>query len=111
MNEIKELDDKYLVLKWDDINKLPKKQFDKITEIIDDIGSSRTNEGKTYSNKYLVLKLDDEIDTLHLSYQIAAKSYKIWREAGGNIKESFKKHTVKDIARDIENSILKLKGD
>jgi hypothetical protein len=111
MNKIKELDDKYLVLKWDDIDKLPKKQFDKMAEVIDEIGSMRTKEGKTYLNKYLVLNLADEIDTLFLSYQIAAKSYKIWREAGGNIKESFKKHTVKDIALDIVNSILKVKGE
>lgn len=102
--EIKELDmDKYLVLKWDDIGKylsLPQKE--ELHEIIKSITIERARFGHKPQNQYLVLNLEDEIDTDAL-YDYMVESKECFN--GNGITK------VKNLALHLVNAILKAKGD
>ncbi len=98
MTEIIEIDfDKYLVLKWEDINKLQILQKHKLVEVVDDIGTIGKKEGKTYRNKYFVLNIEDDIDR----NELLSRLY--------HTHTGIPKKKVKDIACDIINAILKTK--
>lgn len=103
--EIKELDNKYLVLKWDDIEKyLSLGSQKEVLRISDIIRKYRKEEGKK-DNKYLVLNLDDDIDLMELLTNLQ-NSGLIKIIEGDFVKENVK---IKDIAVDLVNSILKAK--
>lgn len=93
MNEIKELDNKYLILKWEDIKNQSIEDEDDIKRISEQISYDRIAEGKNGHPRYLVLKLDDKFD-----FQEIISKHK---------DERFLR--VKDIAVDLVNAILKAK--
>ena len=94
MNEITELDDKYLVLKIDDISeRLTEYGQRQLNQLVDDINSDRKQDGKNIQ-KYVVLNLVDKIDTVYLTKQLED-----W------IQPRMLK--VEDIATDLVNAVLK----
>lgn len=92
---INRLDDKYLVLKWDDINKLDEENFTGIQRTITKINQNRLKNNKK-DNHYVVLNLDDEIDLEH--FGICASAF-----------YDEEKVTVRDISIHLVNAILKAK--
>lgn len=96
MKEIIKLDEKYFVLKLDDIKKhLSKRQRQLMFKWELDIEKNRAKEGKK-RNSYVILNLDDEIDGeylfKHLDVSLLDKIFK-----------------VSDIAVALVNAILKAK--
>lgn len=100
MEEIKELEDKYLVLKWDDINCLEDRDSDGLYHALNCIEHFRMGMNKPRSNRYVVLNLDDEIDLDNFATDYKQK--KSYWENDGVVK-------VSDIAVDLVNAILKVK--
>jgi len=110
MEEIKELDDKYMVIKTEDLDFfysgfVKEDYFDDEEQafidtipfktVVEQIQKTREANGKS-DNHYVVLNMDDEIDLNHLRRTI-------------NKKQSFLPISackVKDIAVDLVNAIL-----
>jgi len=101
MEEIKELDDKYLVLKWKDIIEgLSGEHTKHFVDWVQKIDAYRRLVKEKPVNRYVVLNMDDEIDLNHLRRTI-------------NKKQSFLPISackVEDIAVDLINAILITKG-
>jgi len=117
MTEIKKLDDKYLVIKKEDLDRyfsqftrgvFTTKEEQKLIDqrpfktVIEVINEERERQGKK-PNKYVILNLDDKIDINSISQHLQ------------NIIHFPEKYPdkikVKDIAVDLVNAILKAKGD
>ena len=95
MDEINRLDDKYLVVKFDDIKDLDDLRIEQLKDIIHALKSIRKAKGKAQTlPSYVVLNLDDEIDLSYLKL--------VWL--------GMRKLKVKDIAIDLVNAILHCKG-
>ena len=120
MGVIKELDNKYLVMKWDDVrNNLSLSQIRELVSIIQYNDKCRELEGKG-ENNYVVLNLDDKIDLDHWSPILnkiteIQKSHLILlsESKSGNTKRYTRDHSpdyVKDIAPTLINAILKAEG-
>jgi len=107
MDEIKELDSKYLVLKWTDItaglNDEHIKAFVNLVHVVD---AYRRQVRMKSVNEYVVLNLDDKIDLTDLSSKLHIKNHTPQRIEGDN---SHRIRFIEDIAVDIVNSILKAK--
>ena len=72
MEEIKELDDKYLVMKWDDVrNNLSLSQRRELVSIVQYNDKCRELKGKS-ENNYVVLNLDNNIDIQKLIVDLEA---------------------------------------
>jgi hypothetical protein len=99
MTPINELDDKYLVLKWDDIGKLKAIDKTNLNTIIGRIGVVRR---KKEEHKYVVLNLDDDIDLEYLLHYIR---YNTCDRPMGR----YARFCVKDIALGLVNAILNVK--
>ena len=100
---ITELDDKYIVVKREDIHKYLKGNSRYHTEdgfysYLNVIKIHRNQAGKK-DNRYVVLNLEDELDLTFLTAQLERLLVK-----DTNVN-------VKDIAVDLVNAILKAKGD
>jgi len=68
MDEIKEPDNNYIVVKWEDVfnpNFLTTEEHDIFKKCLYRIGECRKQEGK-HDNRYVVLNLDDEADIDYL---------------------------------------------
>ena len=103
MSEITKIDEsKYIVYKIKDLNKLPKEMFNKFLEVDNEYRNIRIKQYKSFT-KYLVLKMDDEIDINYLMYHIHEKLQKLGRKDFYNVP-------IKHISVTIVNSILKLKS-
>lgn len=101
MKEIKHLEDKYVVIKWDDIGLgLKLEQKEELYMILKTIQTYRKAQNKK-ENRYVVLNLDDEIDL-----DMLRRSLNVCR-----LKYTPCYYKVKDIAVDLVNAILKAKGD
>ena len=50
---------KFVVLKWDDVNKLSKKHYDQLDNICFEVEKSRITAGKSYRNHYVVINMDE----------------------------------------------------
>ena len=93
MEAINELDNKYLVMKWDDVrNNLSLSQRRELVSIIQYNDKCRELEGKE-ENNYVVLNLDDKIDIIYLTKQLDRILSRILK--------------VEDIATDLVNAVLK----
>ncbi len=107
MKEIEELDQKYLVLKWDDINNLTFELQQMVNKVSITIRQNRLNVGKK-TNDYVVLNLDDEFSMPYLNariqYIITKRMYDVFYEKKQNLPLK-----IKDIAIILINSILKVK--
>lgn len=61
IDHISEINEKYLVVKRDDIKKhLNQKNRDELDRILTMVANARANEGKPRSNEYVVLNMDDK---------------------------------------------------
>lgn len=101
--EIKELDNKYLVLKWEDVHRyLISGWQTELARISLSISEGRKADGKP-QNQYLVLNLEDEIDLQSF--------FKKTEERIDKTIYWWPRQKIKDIAVDIVNAILKAKGD
>lgn len=95
MKKINELDNKYLVMKWDDVrNNLSLSQRRKLVSILLYNEKCREIEGKK-DNEYVVLNQADELDLTWLTTALHEKD----NELSGNIR-------VEDVAVDLVNSII-----
>ena len=104
MDEITELDEnKYLVLKHEDIDNALGKDIKKFVELIQRVDGYRVRQGKTV-NKYLVLNQTDQFDPMPLAVEII-NTYERNRL---NLPEELS-NTVEDIAVPLVNSILRMK--
>ena len=104
MDEITELDEnKYLVLKHEDISNALGKDIKKFVELIHRVDSYRVRQGKTV-NKYLVLNQTDQFDPMPLAVEII----NIYERNRLNMPEELS-NTVEDIAVPLVNSILRMK--
>lgn len=100
MTEITELEEKYLVLKWRDIQvELSEKQRHTLDDIIQTIYFERREHG-IKENKYLVLNLNDEIDLDSFGDCFFGDEF-----------DENQKTKVKDIAVALVNAILRAKGE
>lgn len=119
--EIEELDNKYLVMKWDDVrNNLSQSQRRELVSIIQHNEKCRESEGKK-DNDYVVLNCADKIDLsvwspilkrikeLEASHQILIHENK--SKTRRETRHDGKPDYVKDIAITIVNAILKAEGD
>lgn len=119
--KIKSLDDKYLVLKKEDLERFfsgytkgvfttdeEQKIIDNIPfkTVLEGIWNDRVANGKAGGNKYLVLNMEDEIDLKNLSWYLAQHIPPI-----KDYKAEAKPHLIKHVAVDIINVILKTKED
>jgi hypothetical protein len=117
MDNITELDNKYLVMKWDDVrDNLNSSQRRELISIVQHNNKCRENEGKK-DNDYIVLNMDDKIDLGHWS-QILDKIKEIQNSHNILIKENKSKTRreyrhdgrpdyVKEIAVTLVNAIIK----
>jgi len=98
---ITELDDKYIVVKCVDVyNYLRHQDLEQIfNKCLNSIGNGRVYDNKAFTNKYVVLKLEAELDLNFLTSQLERLLVN-----DTNVK-------VKDIAVDLVNAILTAKGD
>jgi len=93
MDKIKELDNKYLVLKWDDIrNALNDSGFEELDNIIESVATERENDGKL-PQSYVVLNQRDDCDIDYLSHKI------------NQLREKWSQVSIKMISLDLINSI------
>lgn len=116
---ITKLDDKYIVVKREDINNYLKGNSRYHTEdgfysYLNVISIHRKEDGKK-DNRYVVLNLDDKISLAHLSGKLTELIHKRMLarldEEKGTLHDVIVEPTkVKDIAVDIVNAILKAKG-
>ena len=91
--EIKELNNKYLVLKWDDIrNALNDSGFKELDNIIESVTTVRENDGKL-PQSYVVLNQRDDCDIDYLSHKI------------NQLREKWSQVSIKTITLDLINSI------
>ncbi|MCK5217715.1 MAG: hypothetical protein KAJ93_07995 [Methanosarcinales archaeon] len=91
--ELKELDNKYLVLKWDDINNnLSPDRKHQLDEIIGLITHARATEGKL-PQSYVVLNQSDDCDINYLSHKI------------NQLREMWSQVSIQMMASDLINSI------
>ena len=95
MNEIKKLDDKYLVLKWSDIEKLAPHRKHDLNGIIDMVCSIRESHGK-FPQRYAVLNTSDEANLDYLIHQLVSRSEKLTTPY----------ISVRDLSIDVINSII-----
>lgn len=102
MKEIKELENKYLVLKWDDINNLDFNHRQMIQEAVLSILRNRAHAGKNEHN-YVVLNLDDDISIQYLHDIIHDYFYKLGKT------EEFYTVKIKCLAHHLVNAILNAK--
>ena len=94
--EIKELDDKYLVFKLDDIrNSLNASGENDLEGIIDAVNTYRSNRGKS-PKRYAVLNTSDEANLDYLIQQLVSRSKKLTTPY----------IPVKDLSIDVINSII-----
>lgn len=102
MDEITELDEnKYLVLKYEDIDDALGKDIEEFVELIHRVDGYRARQGKTV-NRYLVLNQTDQFDPLPLVIDIL-NSYE------NNLDKGFPQpNKIEDIAIKIINSILRM---
>lgn len=118
MNEIVKLDDKYVVIKTEDLEKYfsqftkgiftteeEGKVIDRVpfNTVLEEIKKDRESFGKHPQN-YVVLNLDDEIDLEYLVFKIQEKYHKLGISGLYKIK-------VEKLAVDLVNAILKTKGE
>lgn len=109
MPEITELDmNKYLVLKWDDINKLSRNKKIELGRIINAVSNNRSFENKK-DNNYLVLNLDDEIHLSNIIESFVWIKRKLFLKSLGAAKRFDGDVKVSDIAVALVNAILKAK--
>jgi len=104
MKEITELDQKYLVLKWQDIhNELSPRQRELLASMIRTCNLKRERQ-----NKYAVLNLDDEFSMPHLNAKIQdIITIRMHHEMFANTKNLPLK--IKDIVIVLVNAIKKAK--
>lgn len=117
MEKITKLNDKYLVIKKEDLDRYfsqythgiftteeEGKVIDRIpfNTVLEEIEKDREQNGKT-PNNYVGLNLDDEIDLEHLVFTIQEKYHKLGIAGLYKIK-------VEKFAIDLVNAILKTKG-
>jgi len=101
MEEIKELDDKYLVLKWRDITEGLNDENTKVfADLVQKVDAYRQLVRDKPVNKYVVLNLDDNIDIQKLIVDLEAIE--------ANTPEP-KIIQVNDIATVVVNAILCMK--
>lgn len=99
MDKIKELDNKYLVLKWDDINNyLPPERKQELNEMIGLITHARATKGKL-PQSYVVLNQSDDCDIDHLSHKI------------NQLRGMWSQVSIKMISLDLVNSIRLCNAD
>lgn len=92
---IKKLDNKYIVIKRDDLNLLSEFEKDIFNQLCGRIEAIREETGKT-PNNYVVLNLDDTTSISYLLYELSSILH---AEHRGNYK-------IDDIATTLVNSIL-----
>ena len=95
MDEIKELDEKYLVLKWSDIEKLAPHRKQDLNGVIEMVCSIRESHGK-FPQRYAVLNTSDEANLDYLIHQLVSRSEKLTTPY----------ISVKDLSIDAINSII-----
>ena len=96
MVEINKLDDKYLVLKIDDISeRLTEYGQRQLNQLVDDINSDRKQDGKNIQ-KYVVLNLDDEANIDFLISRLVSHTRRLTTPY----------IPIKDIGVDLVNAIL-----
>ena len=96
MVEINKLDDKYLVLKIDDISeRLTEYGQRQLNQLVDDINSDRKQDGKNIQ-KYVVLNLDDEANIDYLISRLVSHTERLTTPYV----------SIKDISVDLINAIL-----
>jgi hypothetical protein len=77
MDEIKELDNKYSVTKWDDVRRhLNQSQKKELVSIIEYIDKCRQLESKE-ENNYVVLNLDDEANIDYLISKLVSHTKRL----------------------------------
>ena len=104
MDEITELDDKYLVLKYEDIsNGLDAENAKLFRDLIQKVDAYRRLAKEKPVNKYVVLNLADKIDITKLGLELCVKEHTP-QKVEGNYNHRFLR--VGDIATDIVNSII-----
>ena len=93
VEKIKELDNKYLVLKWDDIrNSLNSRGLKDLDDIIESVATVRENDGKL-PQSYVVLNQKDDCDIDYLSHKI------------NQLREKWSQVSMKTISLDLIKSI------
>lgn len=105
MEEIKELDNKYTVVKWEDTfnpNILTMEESDVFRQCLYKISEGRKKMGKQ-DNRYVVLNLNDKIDITKLGLELCVKEHTP-QKIEGDCDHVFLK--VDDIAVDLVNAIL-----
>ncbi len=103
--EITKLDDKYLVLKWSDINSALDAPMQKLhfINLVEEIQHHRKVNNKK-NNNYVVLNLDDEIS---IDYLI--ERFKRFYIDCGECEGQYNDVRIKRIAVDLVNAVLKAK--
>lgn len=79
MDEIQELDRKYLVVKWEDVfnhNFLTTEEHDIFKKCLYRISECRKQDGK-HDNSYVVLNLEDEADIIYLLAALESRKKKL----------------------------------
>ena len=100
--EINELDNKYIVVKWQDVfnpNSLTTEEYDVFMKCLNHISENRKRIGK-HNNKYVVLNLDDELVIDYLLDAIEAHKKDL----------NTPYIAVNDIAVDLVNAIIKARN-
>ena len=94
MDEIKELDEKYLVLKWSDIKKLAPHRKHDLSGVTDMVSIIRESNGK-FPQRYAVLNTSDEANIDYLIHKLVLRSEKLTTPY----------ISVRDLSIDVINSI------
>ena len=101
MEEIKELDDKYLVLKWTDITEgLNDEHTKAFADLVQRVDAYRRLGKEKPVNKYVVLNLEDKVDIQKLIVDLEST------EAHTTLPKFV---TVNEIATTLVNAILSVK--
>lgn len=97
MEEINELNDKYLVLKWKDITDgLSNEHIKEFADLVQRIDAYRRLGRERPVNKYVVLNLDDEANIDYIISKMVSHTERL----------NTPYVPIKDIAVDLVNSIL-----
>lgn len=97
---IEQLDEKYLVLKLNDVSKyLNEPEKDMLSVVLHKIRIGRLKDGKSGFDRYVVLNLDDKFSVSYLLASIEELDNKFELDNRKEMK-------IKDIAVDLVNSIL-----